>query len=479
MSGLMPTSAMLAALTLIPLIRQSDAISRGVWAASWGSVPTGCSNLEPMVWLPGEFHPGASSESVDGEALARQLMQHPRGRRVLLVNRYCHSFWGYQPDLIKGDLVAPLAGPWADSVLPEITKDWPQILRIVKACGGTIDYLACDFEEWGNFTTWNLTDAQITAIRSDSRWSLSHFGAPSMREMMSSFSELSASDIKDARQDAYLRWNYAIGRTTVAYMNKAVWSPAVTAFPSVIGSNYRGWTTPPDPAPCGNGHLQPEDNVLGNAVSPSLYGEIESLVSRYIDPINPTLMIRQPVAGAVAFTRGPWQSFLVAQQQARAAVRGSRGRPFLPWVAHASYDGTPSGKGFVGFPVDLRCYDEHIRHTILLGAQVLLWWRNPTDHPEPDAYRLNQIISDSNEHCLGRILKPVSLESVSFLAHSVLSGAQRVDGKWIWRISVSPRVYEVKDAKTGERIEIPQGTLGVWKMTDTADPPNIVVKVAE
>ena len=462
-----------ACLFALPQVAAAEA----VWVASWGSVPSGCRNLEPMVWLPGDFRPGIRGDSVDGEALAQRLNQRMPGRRVLLVNRYCHSFWGYKGDLIPDAAGGQFTGPWADSVIPEINKDWPQILRIVQACGGNIDYLICDFEEWGRFTTWNLSEPQIAAIQGDPRWRLSHLGSPAMSELMAGLGRLSASEIKDSRADAYLTWNYAVGRTTMAYMNEAIWVPALKAFPKLVGSNYRGWITPTPAPPCGNGHLQPDDNVFGNAVSPSLYGEVETLISRYIDPRNPTTVIRQPCAGSIPFSRGPWQSFLLAHQQARAAVLGGRGKPFLPWIAHPSYDGTPSGKGLVGFPTDLRCYDEHIRHLVLLGAPMLLWWRNPTDHPETDANRLNQLISDANVICHGRVSEPTTLAPISFLSDYVISGARRRDGKWIWRLSISPRVTEVIDAGTRLRVLIPDGSLGTWIVTDSASVPNVEVRL--
>jgi hypothetical protein len=448
-----------------------------VWVASWGSVPAGCVNLEPMVWLPGDYRPGVPGDAVDGEELAKQLKSRKPGRRALLANRYCHSFWGYRPDLVQGADKGHFPGPWADSVLPEINKDWPQILRIVQACGGSVDYLICDFEEWGRFTTWNMSESQIDAVRGDPRWKSSRLGTPSMAELAAGLDGLSAAQIKDPRGDAYLVWNYAAGRVTAAYMNTAIWDPAIHAFPRIVGSNYRGWSTPKDPPPCGNGHLQPDDNVFGNAISPSLYGEVESLTSRFIDPANPTTVVRQPREGAIPYSRGPWQSFLLAHQQARAAVRGGSGRIFLPWVAHASYDGTPIGRRFVGFPEDLRCYDEHIRHLVVLGAPALLWWRNPTDHPEADAVRLDQLITDSNQACLGRVASPVTAEPISFLSDIVISGARRRDGRYVWRVSMSPRVSGLIDAATGADIAVPKGSLGVWIVTDSSSVPQISVRL--
>jgi hypothetical protein len=446
-----------------------------LWAASWGSVPANCPNLEPMVWLPGTFRAGG--DSVDPEALAALLKKRRQGRRVLLMNRYCHSFWGYREDLVSVDGVRSIPGPWADAAMADIAKDWPQILRMTKVCGGSLDYLVADFEEWGKFTSWNLNETEVEAIRRDRRWNCDSLGAPSMQAMTPELAGVSSAAVIDPNGNHYLVWNKAIGRTTAAYMNRAVWQPAVNEYPRLIGSNYRGWRTPLDPAPCGNGHLQPDDNVFGNAVSPSLYGEVETLVSRFIDPRHPESIVRTELLGAVRFSRGPWQSLLVAQQQARSAVRGAEGRPFLPWIAHASYDGTPSNRGFVGFPQDLRCYDEHVRHLAVLGAGPILWWRNPTENPEPDAIRLDRLLSDVNANCLGKVIRPVSTEAISFLSDIVVTGALRRDGKYVWRISASPKVREVSIGVDRRRVQLSADSLGLWYLTDTATPPTVSVVV--
>jgi hypothetical protein len=253
-----------------------------------------------------------------------------------------------------------------------------------------------------------------------------------------------------------------MGRITAAAMNEAIWKPAVGVFPSIAGSNYQGFRSTDRPAPDGNGHLQPSDNVFGNAASPSLYGEVER-------PIMDSLVVADralDTSGRVrTMPRGPWSSFLICQQQARACVRSARDVPFLPWIAHLSFEGATAGAGIVGFPNDPRCYDENVRHVALLGTPTLLWWRSMEAPPQPDTSRLDALVSEINTHTLGRIKEPADVDPVSFLSEVVVTGGRRHDGKWVWRVSASPDVAMLREVGTGREWAPTVETLGFWVET--------------
>ncbi|MFM8817886.1 MAG: hypothetical protein ACKOHI_08480, partial [Phycisphaerales bacterium] len=405
----------------------SPHVNEAIWGASWGGVPPNARNLFQMVRLSGAFQPLAESESVNPEDLARKLKTVPRGRRAMLIGRYAGSFWGHRPDQTEQGALK-FATPWPDAAITGIERDWPRILQLLKFCGGDVDLLVADFEDWCQFITWGISDTQIEALRADPRWTQAKYGVPSMAEQLASLQDVPARSIRGTADGNYFKWNLAIGRVTAAAMNEALWKPARSAFPNVIGCNYQGQRSMDRPAPDLNGHQQPQDNVFGNAASPSLYGEASSIVNLFIDPADPTRIAWQ---GTVHMKRGPWPSFLICQQQARSCVRGAPEVPLVPWIAHLSYEGDVAGAGFVGFPKDPRCYDENLRHVALLGTPTFLWWRSMEAPPEPDTSRLDAVISEINGRTLGRIKLPADVEPISFLSDVVVTGGRRHDGRWV------------------------------------------------
>jgi hypothetical protein len=455
------------AVTLVAAAAQSappDAagVKDPIWVSSWGSVPAGIRTMDRMVLVPGDFRPFAQSESVNPEDIARRLKAIPPGRRAVLINRYCHSFWGQRADQAEaGGKAFPT--PWPDAAIKEIAKDWPRILHLLKYCGGTIDLLVGDFEEWGRLSTWWATDAQIDALRADARWNEPRYGLPPLGQLLGDLAAVPASSIRAAgRGGTYMTWNWAMGKYAAGAMNVALWEPAIATFPKLIGCNYQGQRSMDRPAPEGNGHQQPQDNLFGNAASPSLYGEVSSIVNLFIDPSDPT---RISWTGNVHMKRTPWHSFLMCQQQARSCVRGAPTVPLIPWVAHLSYEGDAAGQSIVSFPKDPRCYDENVRQVALLGTPTILWWRSMEAPPQPDTSRLDALISDINAHTLGRIKEPADVEPISFLSEVVVTGGRRHDGTWVWRVSVSPEVAMLREVGTGREWAPTAETLGFWVET--------------
>jgi hypothetical protein len=451
--------ALLAGGAAQPAPSDAAGVRDPIWVSSWGSVPVGIRTMERIVLLPGDFRPFAQSESVNAEDLARRLKVIPAGRRAVLINRYCHSFWGQRADQTEaGGKAFPT--PWPDAAIKEIAKDWPRILQLLKYCGGEIDLLVGDFEEWGSLTTWWATDAHIEALRADPRWNEPRYGLPPLGAMLGDIAAVPALAIRTPGQDGpYLKWNWAIGRYAAGAMNVALWEPAIEAFPRLTGCNYQGQRSIDRPAADGHGHQQTQDNMFGNAASPSLYGEMWSIVNLFIDPADPS---RIAWKGSVHLKRGPWQSFLVCQQQARSCVRGAPTVPLIPWIAHLSYEGDTAGKSIVSFPKDPRCYDENVRHVALMGTPTFLWWRSMELPPEPDTSRLDAVISEINGWTLGRIKEPADVEPISFLSEVVVSGGRRHDGKWVWRVSASPEVALLREVGTGREWATTADTLGFW-----------------
>jgi hypothetical protein len=460
--------AAVALLMASPAVAAEGPVTRDpIWVASWGSVPREAANIVPMVVLPGPFRAFGQGESADPDKVAQSLRNRPPGRRAMLIGRYASCFWG-----VRGDEVdrggKKFATPWPDTAIKEVGKDWPRFLQLFKYCGGEVDILVADFEDWCQFITWGIGDAHVEALRTDPRWLQPRYGLPSLGEQLAGLDRVPPSAIRGTADGNYFKWNLAIGRVTAAAMNEALWTPAKAAFPNVLACNYQGQRSTDRPAPDLNGHQQPQDNVFGNAASPSLYGEVSSIVNLFIDPADPSRIAWQ---GSVRMKRGPWPSFLICQQQARACVRGGPSIPLLPWIAHLSYEGDIAGAGLVGFPKDPRCYDENLRHVALMGVPTFLWWRAMSDVPQPDTSRLDAVVSEINAHTLGRIKEPAEVEPISFLSEVVVTGGRRHDGKWLWRVTASPEVAALREVGTGREWAPTADTLGFWVETAERTAP--------
>jgi hypothetical protein len=439
-----------------------------VWVAAWGSLREPKANITAMVTLPGDFRPGSEADSVDAEELARQLKMRPAGRRAILLSRYCHSFWGHRLDLVRTPDGGEFMGPWADDALATIAKDWPRILAVTKYCGGTLDLLVGDFEEHGRFSTWWMTDEQMHAVMKDPRWSRPSAGLEPLGATLRNLAGLTPAEIKDPKGPASKAWNLATFRLATAYINRALWLPAVEQFPGLVGSNYQGVRTIDRPSPDLNGHQQPGDCIFGNASSPSLYGEIGSITNLRIDAADPTRISWQ---GDRRLPRTAWTSLMLCQQQARSCVRGARDMPLIPWIANPSFAGDDPKNPVVGFVQDLRAYDENVRHVALLGVPTILWWRSGEASTASETDRVDQLVAEINRHALGRIKEPADVEPISFLSEVLVTGGRRHDGKWLWRVTASPEVAALREVGSGREWAPTADTLGFWVETAEKTAP--------
>jgi hypothetical protein len=450
--------------------RPPVAQDRAIWVAAWGDVPGNHPHITPMVVLDGDFRPDRDNKSLDADQLARRLLSRPAGRRVLLVQRYCHGFWGAAADAAKDANGKPVWAPWADDALRQLDRDWPRVLSLTKYCGATIDLVVADFEESGAFSAWSAPAGMIDAIRSDQRWRRPSLGLPSFADALSGLAAASGDDIRDSRKPYLIQWNAAIERCSTRYMNEAIWKPAKQVFPDVRGSNFDGYRTDSRVPPCKNGHLQPHDNVFGSHSAPALYGEVEGLATRYVDHGDPTRIRADSLSpNDTRIERTPWTGLLSNQQTARSCVRA--GSPLMPWIANPSYDGSPPGKGLACYPTDLRCWDENIRHSALLGTETLLWWRKDGASTIAETERLEALMADINANAGGKVSRTLVSRPLAFDASWVLSGAIRQDGKAVWRVSMAPTCPGIVNRSNGQVLKPTEDSLGTWIVTETDQEP--------
>ena len=71
----------------------------------------------------------------------------------------------------------------------------------------------------------------------------------------------------------------------------------------------------------------------------------------------------------------------------------------------------------------------------------------------------------------GFISTPLSISRIRFDGNVIVSGAQGLDGKYWWRLSVAPGIRSVTLRGTTTEIIIPSDVVGVWYSSTTAAVP--------
>ena len=447
-----------------------------VWVTAWRRVPPGQDLLVEMVRLEGEFVPGRPNRPPAAADIARRTQLAPPGRASILWWRYANSLFAYEADALDRGV----ASPWVDGAISQLKGEWEPWLDEFRRAGGRLDVLVGDCEQIAKFRSWNIPSSDISRIVSDPRAQRPYLGVEPLASLVGT---LDPAKVKNATPGGeYLVWNRVMGRLNAAAMDRAIFQPARTRFPELVGSNYLGMRTVDRPAPDLNGHLQPEDSIVGTHAAPSCYGQIEQVAtSAFIDEADPTRVSR---SGSDRLVKSPWTSFLLDVQLARSCVRGAPDVPLAPWIAQASWTGD---RGEVPYPTDRRAWDEMVRHLSLCRTEFFHSWNPPEVFgPAADSamqqriaeqcsMRLIQVLRDVNGQTLGRVKQAITTEPLSLRAEIVTSGARRIDGKYVWRTSVKPGIVALRDARTGATVQLAAGELGRWDVTKTADAPRYEV----
>lgn len=481
-----PTQPSRSTVTVTPKTSTSTPLApyREIYGLSWRSVPRNCNLLTQMIRLEGHFHPGFQTSSLvslpNPATIAAQTRTMPPGRAAIQWWRYSNSL--FYPDPLSGP-IAPTPAfplPWDTNAVNAVIAEWNTWLLQFRNAGGRLDVLVGDCERWGMFSSWSLSNTQIQRIVTDPRANTSYYSSPPLTKLLEG---TNISMVKSFAQTTdYLRWDRAMGTLTAAAMKKAVWDPAVAAFPNLKGSNYSGMRMLDNPAPDLNGHPMFSDNIVGTAASPVAYGELECITTAwFVDPNDPTKLSK---TGTKRLERTPWHAFLVDVQKARACKRSAPSVPLQPWIAFQGWRGRIAG--LVPYPTDQRYHDEMVRHLALLGAEVFLYWNPESNGADRDinwsetertagAVRLNGVLADLNTRLDGVVFATATTAAVRLDSQLLTSGAQRRDGKWIWRTTVSPEVRRLRDLATNGVAALDSTGTGRWDVTDTANPPRYAV----
>jgi hypothetical protein len=119
-----------------------------------------------------------------------------------------------------------------------VEEEWSSWLLRYQRCGGKLDYLIGDCEDWGKNTNWGLKPDQLSAIQGDPRFRQAKYGLEPLSETLKGVNLDLVLDPANSSQ--YLGWNLQISRMSAAEMNRSVWDPALKLFPKLQGANYGG-----------------------------------------------------------------------------------------------------------------------------------------------------------------------------------------------------------------------------------------------
>ncbi|MFM7260866.1 MAG: hypothetical protein ACKO3W_09725 [bacterium] len=447
-----------------------------IWVTAWRRVPPGQDLLVEMVRLEGEFVPGRPNRPPEPADIARRTQLAPPGRASILWWRFANSLFAYEADALDRGV----ASPWVDGAIAQLKGEWEPWLDEFRRAGGRLDVLVGDCEQNARFRNWNIPQSDIRRIMDDPRAQRPYLGVEPLSSMLGT---LDPTRVKNAAPGGdYLVWNQAMGRLNAAAMDRAIFQPALARFPALVGSNYDGARTRNKPAPDLNGHLQPEDCIVGTHAAPSCYGRIEQVsTGAFIDPNDPTRVVRQ---GTERLAKSPWTSFLLDVQLARSCVRSAPDVPLAPWIAQAAWTGD---RGEVPYPSDRRVWDEMVRHLSLCRTEFFHYWNPPEVFgPAADSamqqriaeqcsMRLLNVLRDINTQTLGRVDRASTTGPLSLRAEIVTSGARRIDGKYVWRTSVKPGVVTLREVGTGATVHLAAGELGRWDITADEKAPRYEV----
>jgi hypothetical protein len=454
--------------------------ARPLWAATWRPVPSDCELLTPLMFLDGSFIAGRSNPLPDPVAFAARSRTMPSGRAAILWWRYSNSLFApqQQVDTVSHCFIGDVR-PWDSGAVAAVAREWEGWLQQYRVAGGRMDLLVGDCERWGLFCSWSLADGAAARIASDPRSTQTYCGALPFRDLIAGIDVAKVNRTPTSMD--YLGWNKAMGTLTGAAMREAVWAPAARQYAGLRGSNFGGVRMLVQPAPDLNGHPQPADNIVGTAASPVCYGAVDGASSGwYIDPSDPTRLSK---SGSKRLPRSAWGSFLLDQQMARACRRTDPLVALQPWVALQVWSGDRAGT--VGYPSDPSYHDEMVRHLALLGAETILYW-NPVSMPqssgggatpwtasehEEAARRLNRVLRDVNRQSGGVVRSTHATNAIRFDAEMVVTGAQRHDGKWVWRTTVREDVVGLRDTRNGRAVSLELDGRGRWDVTSTSVAP--------
>lgn len=468
--------------------------------------------VSPMVFLT---RSNANDDWKNGLCAADKTAAYARlkglsaGKRAVQPYSFAFTYWNYSSegltgvsgsstmfndDGTSGVCSGIYANIWTVKGLSFGKAAWEQILSEMSATGASIDWLMSAVEKgaelFSSFTIRGITGV-TAALGNNTNYSQSYLGITSLsNQLLNDGATISRIHLSPPAID-YVVWNKSTGLLTTKLLEKVLWEPTIQYFPSAHGINYSGVNSgsSTDVPRDVNGHPLYEQSKFGSASSPPLYGVIGQLATAWkINPSDTTQIIFGSTTDSnFVVSRSPWNSFLLDIQNIRTLRRNDQTTPFVPWIASVKYTGTdqagvcgslPPPVGYAdvtaGFNPDVGLtfsiagnsayYYEMIRHACLYGTKSFGYW-NAISAPigiTQHAKLLNDVIVDVNSRLGGFTIGTADYSSVSWQTNLYTSGAPKIDGSYLWRVTVKPGLTLLANGIT---LSTNIGTVGTWITT--------------
>ena len=293
----------------------------------------------------------------------------------------------------------------------------------------------------------------------------------------------------------YLVWNKSIEKISTAAFSEVFLTPFQQRYSNIVSkvrsTNYESnITRPNDGYPDINGHESYHDNLFGDSASIALYGLFNS--SSDVWGISGDSNLARIPTGQPTFTwhGNPWNAFMISIQGVRSSRRGfnfnnKQNNSIFVWIAPKDFKelNTSTLVGFNNSPY----WDEMVRHSALTGVEVFGFFNGleATTTSDTDKAKrieqfgvINDILVDINRELEG--YTPISLDTtrISYNSEYVISGAPKLNGKFLWRVTPKRENNIIILADGSEANKAP-GEIGVWITTDTATAPIISIQDAD
>ena len=410
---------------------------------------------------------------------------------------------------------------WPDNEIPKMQTDWKSFLTLIDGDLQNQDGLriaktriVSDNEYITVNNNFHVNKPYYDGLVADPRYNQTKYGAPSLKSQLGGITwngqGIAFCGSGCGFNTDYIVWNKSVENISTAAISEAILTPFRQRYAGV-SHEFRAMSvdsniiTFRDGYPGVDGHEAYHDNLLfGDSANLHLYGRFNPDSSVWcIDPAADTKLKRiTNTATETPFTwhNNPWNAFMTSVQAVRSVKRGLLSS-FLPNTSIIAFIGPKDWTGIdpaglsparVGF-VNTQYYDEMIYHASLTGIEVFgffngLEFTSPmTDLINGSAHRakrieqftvINDILVDINGELEG--YTPISLDTtrISYNSEYVISGAPKLDGKFLWRVTPKRENNIIILADGSEANKAP-GEIGVWITTDTATAPIISIQDAD
>lgn len=447
-------------------------------------------------------------------AAISRLLALPKNKRAIEPYSFAFGYWTFNSDKgitgssggqtfytdlgVAGFCAGVWSTPWADNGLSLGKAAWNKVLDAIGNSGGVIDWLFADVEVDitgnGDFTSFKITGITglTAAFARNSNYTQSWNGVTSLSaQMAAEGATIDKIKLSAAQSYDYVVWNKSVQTFRNKLIDKVLWEPTVARYPSAQGSNYDAFYSgsTSDAPPDLNGHPEYRSNMVGNATSPVLYGEIDQIETAWqISTSDSTRLLPGATTNPVyTVSRSPWSSFLITMQKLRSAKRNAPNIPLTPWVASPLYTGggtsdKPPPVGFADVKAGWNAnvgqtysaagnsayYYELVRHAALHGVKAFGYFNDYGTNASgitAMALLLNNTLTEINSRIGGFTLGDASTNTsrVDWLSKYLVSGAPAYYGStYWWRVTVkSGNTLSVQ----GTTLPGPSGNVGMWVET--------------